>query len=78
MKITVYGPGCKKCKQLKKNAEQAIAEAGAGGAEYELEYVTDLAALAAAGVVSTPALAIDGKVVSSGKVLKPAEIARLL
>lgn len=74
-KLTVYGPGCKKCRQLKENAEAAIAQAGSGVA---LDYVTDIAALAEAGVMSTPALAVDGKIVSSGKVLKPAEIAKLL
>ncbi len=74
-KLTVYGPGCKKCKQLKENAEAAIAQTGSAAA---LDYVTDMVTLAKAGVMSTPALAVDGKVVSSGKVLKPAEIAKLL
>lgn len=74
-KLTVYGPGCKKCRQLKENAEVAIAQAKSS---VELDYVTDMAALAEAGVMSTPALAVDGKVVSAGRVLKPSEIAQLL
>ncbi|MEG0775910.1 MAG: thioredoxin family protein [Gordonibacter sp.] len=74
-KLTVYGPGCKKCRQLKENAEAAIAKTASTAT---LGYVTDMSALAEAGIMSTPALAVDGKIVSSGKVLKPAEIAKLL
>lgn len=74
-KITVYGPGCKKCKQLKANAEAAIAQTDS---PVTLEYITDLVTLAEAGVMTTPALAIDGKIVSSGTVIKPAEIVKLL
>lgn len=74
-KLTVYGPGCKNCRKLKENAEAAITQAGCGIA---FDYVTDMAALAEAGIMSTPALAVDGKIVSSGKVLKPAEITKLL
>lgn len=73
--LTVYGPGCKKCRQLKENAAAAIAQAGSDAV---LNYVTDMASLAEAGVMSTPALAVNGKIVSSGKVLKPTEIAKLL
>lgn len=73
--ITVYGPGCKKCKQLKENAEAAI---GMAGSDAVLDYVTDMAALSEAGIMSTPALAVDGTIVSSGRVLKPADIAKLI
>lgn len=73
--ITVYGPGCKKCRQLKENAEAAI---GLAGSDAVLDYVTDMAALAEAGVLSTPALAIDGTIVSAGRVPKPADIAKLI
>ncbi len=71
-KATVYGTGCKKCRQLHAN----VAEAAGPGVE--VEYVTDMAQVAAAGVMSMPALAVDGEVVSSGKVLSVEEAARLL
>lgn len=69
--LTVMGPGCKKCHQLNENAEKA---ASALGGAVRVEYVTDAAAMANAGVISTPALLIDGKVVSQGKVLSASEI----
>ncbi|MFP4098758.1 MAG: thioredoxin family protein [Alphaproteobacteria bacterium] len=74
-KITILGTGCPKCKTLADNAEQAAKDAGI---EYEIGKVQDIADIVAMGVMSTPALAIDGKVVSSGKVLSPKEIKELL
>jgi len=72
MKIQIYGSGCDKCKKLYANAEAAAKSAGV---DAELEKITDMDAIVAAGVMMTPALAVDGKVVSSGKVLSPDEIA---
>ncbi|MGN0072657.1 MAG: thioredoxin family protein [Coriobacteriales bacterium] len=69
-KVEVMGTGCKKCHQLYENACEAL---GAGS----VEYVTDMARIAQAGVMSLPALLVDGRVVSSGKVLKPVDIATL-
>lgn len=75
MKIKVYGSGCDKCKKLTANVESAAKNLGM---EIELEKVTDIAAITDAGILMTPALAIDGKIVSSGKVLSPEELEKLL
>jgi small redox-active disulfide protein 2 len=66
MKISVLGTGCPKCKKLGETAEAAALELGV---EYELEKVTDISAIMKFGVMLTPALAIDGKVVAAGKVM---------
>lgn len=68
-KVTVYGTGCKKCQALHRSALEA-----AEGRDVQVEYVTDMARIAAAGIMSMPALAVDGEVVSSGKVLSPDEV----
>lgn len=65
MKFTIYGSGCAKCKQLTANAEAA---ATALGQPYEVEKVTDTNAIIDAGIMRTPALAIDGAIVVEGKV----------
>ena len=75
MKFTIYGSGCAKCKQLTANAEDA---ANAKGLEYEIEKVTDTNAIIDAGIMRTPALAIDGEIVIEGKVVKADEIQQLL
>jgi small redox-active disulfide protein 2 len=75
VKIQILGTGCAKCKQLAENAEAAAREAGIS---YELEKVTDIAEIVKFGVMTTPALAVDGKVKLVGKVATPAEIKALL
>jgi small redox-active disulfide protein 2 len=75
MKFTVYGSGCAKCQQLTTNAETA---ARFKGVSYELEKVTDTNAIIDAGVMRTPALAIDGEIVVEGKVPSSTDIAALL
>jgi small redox-active disulfide protein 2 len=75
MKFTIYGSGCAKCRQLTANAEAA---AQALGVSYQLDKVTDTNAIVDAGVMRTPALAIDGDIVIEGKVSNPDEIKRLL
>ena len=75
MKFTIYGSGCAKCKQLTANAEDA---ASAKGLKYEVEKVTDTNAIIDAGIMRTPALAIDGEIVTEGKVATVEEIQRLL
>lgn len=75
MKIKILGSGCSKCKSLIENTKVALANLGL---EAEIIKVTDYAEIAAHGVMSTPALAIDDKVVSVGKVLLIAEIEKLL
>lgn len=75
MKVQVYGSGCDKCKKLAANVETAAKELGI---EIELEKITDINAITDAGVMMTPALALDGKLVGSGKVLSVQEIGRIL
>jgi small redox-active disulfide protein 2 len=70
MNIQVLGTGCPKCKQLEANAKKAFPEA-------EIEKVEDMGKILQAGVMMTPALVIDGKVLSSGKLLSPEEIKKL-
>jgi len=71
MRITVYGPGCAKCKQAEEVARRAAAQAGI---EAEVEKVTDIGQMAKAGVLMTPAVAVDGKLVVKGKVPDEAEL----
>ena len=71
MKIQVLGTGCAKCKQLTANAEQAVAELALG---VPVEKVEDLREIVKFGVMTTPALAVDGKVRAAGKVLSAAEV----
>jgi len=74
-KVQILGTGCAKCNKLADNAKAA---AQSLGQEIELEKVSDLNEITKFGVLSTPGLAIDGKVVSQGKLLKPEQIAKLL
>ena len=71
MIIKILSSGCSKCQALTENTRKALADTGR---EAEILKVTDFAGIAAHGVMSTPALVVDGKVVSAGKVLTPAEI----
>ncbi|MDD4088712.1 MAG: thioredoxin family protein [Tissierellia bacterium] len=75
MIIKVLGPGCKNCVSLKENTEKAMKEMGI---EAEIIKVEDMKDIASYGVMRTPALVIDEKVVSYGKVLKPNDIIKLL
>ena len=75
MIIRILGSGCKKCVALGENAKAA---AEAAGMEAEIVKVTDFAQIAAYGVMSTPGLVIDDRLVSSGKVLSAAEIGKML
>lgn len=75
MKIQILGTGCPKCKQLTANTEEAVKQLGL---DAEIEKVTDIKQIMSFGVMITPALAVDGVVKASGKVLPPAEIAKLL
>ncbi|MHC4973937.1 MAG: thioredoxin family protein [Planctomycetota bacterium] len=75
MQIEILGPGCVNCETLAANAKQAVE---ALGLEADVTKITDIAQITARGVVVTPALAVDGQVKSSGKVLTPAQIRELL
>lgn len=75
MKLQILGTGCPKCKLLAERTEAAAREAGL---EAEVLKVTDINEILSFGVMSTPALAMDGKVLFSGKVPEVAELSRLL
>ena len=75
VKIQVLGTGCAKCKQLTANAEKAVAELGLAVA---VEKVEDLREIMKFKVMSTPALVVDGAVRSTGRVLSPEDVKRLL
>ncbi|WP_019156615.1 thioredoxin family protein [Robertmurraya massiliosenegalensis] len=75
MVIKILGTGCKKCVSLTENTEVALKELGQ---DAEVVKVTEVKDIMAYGVMSTPALVIDEKVVSYGKVLKPKDIVSLL
>ena len=71
MNIKILGIGCAKCQQLEKLAREAVAEAGVAAI---VEHVTDFKEIAGYGVFSTPAVVVDGKVKSVGKIPKKEEI----
>lgn len=71
MIIKILGSGCKKCLALAANAKAAAQEAGI---DAEIQKVTDIVAIAGFGVMSTPGLVIDERVVSTGRVLTASEI----
>ena len=75
MIIKILGSGCKKCMMLADNAKAAAA---AAGKQADIVKITDFAEIAAYGVMSTPGLVVDEKLVSAGKVLTAEEIARLI
>ena len=75
MKIEVLGTGCAKCIQLEAVVKEAIAQSGQF---VQLEKVDDIMKIMEYQVVSTPGLVIDGKVVSTGKVLSVDEVVALM
>ena len=73
--IKVLGSGCAKCVALEEVVRAALAELGM---DTTIDHVTDVAQIASYGVMSTPALVVDGKVVSYGRVLKKDEVKALI
>lgn len=73
--IKVLGSGCAKCNQLEAAVKAALEQLGM---DTTIDHVTDYSQIAAYGVMTTPALVVDGKVVSYGKVLKTEEVVKLL
>lgn len=73
--VKVLGSGCAKCNQLEAATKAALEQLGM---DTTIDHVTDFSAIAAYGVMSTPALVVDGKVVSYGKVLKTDEVVAIL
>ena len=73
--IKVLGAGCKSCHEMYENAKEAVKNAGLS---VEVEYITDMEKVMGYGVMSMPGLVVNEKVVSMGKVLKAAEVEKLL
>ncbi len=75
MKIEILGTGCPKCKKLFENAQEAVRNLGTAA---DVVKVEDIHQIMNAGVMLTPAIAIDGEVKSSGKVLSVEEIKKII
>lgn len=75
MKIEILGMGCQKCKKLYENAQTAVKELNI---QAEVTKVEDIAKITDHGVWSTPALVIDGKVKTAGKIPSVEEIKNML
>ena len=75
MKLQILGTGCPKCKALEANAKKAIEE---GSLDATIEKITDIDQIMDMGVMMTPALAIDGEVLSAGKILNKDQILALV
>ncbi|MGN0631851.1 MAG: thioredoxin family protein [Ruminococcus sp.] len=73
--IKVLGAGCKSCHEQYENVKKAANDLGLTA---EVEYITDMKKIASYGVMSMPAIVVNEKVVSMGKVLKTADIVKLL
>lgn len=73
--IKVLGAGCKSCHEQYENAKKAVENLGL---DVEVEYITDMEKVMSYGVMSMPALLVNDKIVSVGKVLKPKEVEKLL
>ena len=73
--VKVLGAGCKSCHEQFENAKAAVA---ALGLKVEVEYITDMEKVMQYGVMSMPAIVVNDKVVSMGKVLKAADVEKLL
>jgi len=73
--VKVLGSGCVKCNRLEAAAKAALEQLGM---DSTVGHVTDFSQIAAYGVMTTPALVVDGKVVSYGKVLKTEEVVSIL
>ena len=71
MKITVYGPGCKKCHEAEELVRRVVA---ACGSDAVVEKISDLQAMMKMGIISTPGVAVDGVLKVAGRVPKPDEI----
>lgn len=75
MEIKVLGGGCASCKKLYETAQDAVKELNI---KAEILYITDMTQIMQAGIMSTPALMVNGKVKSTGRVLKLKEIKQII
>ena len=71
MKITIYGPGCKKCHEAEDLVKKVVAESGVAAV---VEKVSDLQAMMKMGIITTPGVAVDGVLKVTGRVPKADEI----
>ncbi|MGN0477369.1 MAG: thioredoxin family protein [Ruminococcus sp.] len=75
LSIKVLGAGCKSCHHQYENVKEAVKSLGM---PVEVEYITDMEKVMEYGVMSMPAIVVNENVVSMGKVLKPADVEKLL
>jgi len=75
MKIQIYGTGCTNCRRLEANAREAVSELGLSA---DIEKVDDINAMIQAGILRTPGFAIDGELISQGRLWRVEEIKKIL
>ena len=75
MRIEVMGPGCQRCETLEKNVRAAVQEMGI---EAEVTKISEIKEIAARGVLMTPGLSVNGKLVSSGHLLSVTQVKKML
>lgn len=75
MNIKILGPGCAKCHELDKRTRRVVQELGL---DADVEYIQDINEIIKYGILTTPGLVVDGKVVCSGHVPSKDEITKLL
>lgn len=75
MQIKVYGPGCAKCQQTLNVIQACVAEKGG---DIVVEKITDIVQMYQAGILSTPAVVIDGRLVMAGEVPKASQVMQWL
>jgi small redox-active disulfide protein 2 len=75
VEIKVLGPGCANCKRLYQEAEKAVAQVGQPATITKVEAMEDIMAY---GILRTPGLVIDGRVVASGRIPSASEIATMI
>ncbi len=71
LNITVYGPGCAKCKDTEKRVREVVAQSGV---EAEVKHASDFADMARAGILVTPAVAVNGTIKLAGRIPTAEEI----
>jgi len=73
--VTVYGSGCKRCQALLNGSKEAVSDMGL---DIEVGYVTDVVEASSKGIMSMPALVVNGRVVSAGRVLDAKGVKKIL
>ena len=74
--VEIFGPGCTKCKALKKSTEEAVEKLG--WKDVEILYTTDMAEIIQRRITTTPSLAVDGKIVLYGRYMPTNKLVELL